>query len=191
MQREIEDFAAAERVRPRKPIDDHGRLVARRPDLREGDLIGHDHAMRRDHAFGLAGRPAREEDLRDGVERNALRRRFDRPRRTAFERRDIGHAREAGDRKPEIRLRERCIDVGERRIHRGGEPREPRGVDAGTRVLRWNGCDGNTDVQCGQRHEAACNAVGRNDQERPLRRRAEFEQPRCDRSNAPQRVAVA
>src|SRR5579862_1368725 len=49
----VEVVIAAERVAPREPIDDDGRLVVeKRPELRDLLLIGAQHALRIDDSFG-------------------------------------------------------------------------------------------------------------------------------------------
>ena len=67
-QHEIEIVVGAEGMAPRQPIEDDGPLlVQERPQLCQGLLVGTQHAMRVDDAFGRAGRSRGEQDLGDRV----------------------------------------------------------------------------------------------------------------------------
>jgi hypothetical protein len=77
-QRDVEIVVAAERVVPREPVDENDiLLVQERPELREALLVRAQHAVRVDHALRFAGRPRREQDLRNRVRTDSRVRRSD------------------------------------------------------------------------------------------------------------------
>ena len=115
VQHEVEIVIAAEGVVPRQPVDDHRRLVGDEGEAAaDHRLVGAQHQLGVDDAFGLAGRAGGEQDFGDGVGRDFGMRRFDRRRRLCA--RQVCEQR----RRPIARriCRDRDFDAGR---HRGGD----------------------------------------------------------------------
>ncbi|CAJ6020994.1 Uncharacterised protein [Burkholderia pseudomallei] len=199
VKRDADVVAAAERVVPRQPVDEHGRRARElRHRLAQHLLIAAQHPVRRRHRFGLLRRARREQDLRQRVGAHARVRAVDRVRahvEQPFERNRAKPRRRRAARDDHGRIGGRGRgERGGERVAVGGEQRAR--LQHAERVLelaeigrheRIRGRDRRIGNAREHRREAELQMreiVARQDRERPLGGQPEREQPFAERAGA-------
>ena len=197
---------AAEGVVPRQPVDDHRRLVVDKGKAgADHRLVGAQHQLGVDDAFGLAGRAGGEQDFGDRVGTGLGMRRFDRRRRLR-----VGQCCEEC-RWPLVRriCRDRDFDAGR---HRGGDGAGESGAVGREDEARLKNLDdgfelaeilrqqrirhrdrrvGNADMHGGKADERVLDIVAGKNGDGALRRQAARQQRRGDGTHFRQCVGVS
>ena len=205
VQHEVEIVIAAEGVVPRQPVDDHRRLVGDEGEAAaDHRLVGAQHQLGVDDAFGLAGRAGGEQDFGDGVGSDFGMRRFDRRRRL--------RARQFREQRRRPIARRICgdrdFDAGR---HRGGDGAGEGGAVGGEdeaglknlddgfelaeilrqqRVRHRDRRIGNADMHGGKADERVLDIVAGKNGDRALRRQAARQERRGDGAHFRQCVRI-
>ncbi len=180
-----EIVVAAEGVIPRRPVDQHWRLVGnKRHAAADHRLVGAQHQLRVDHAFRLAGRARGEENFCDGFGADFGVRGFDRGgrRRSA----EVGEQRRLAVRRRisrdgdlDILSHRRGDRAGKRRAVGGEDKTRRENVDDGfefleilreQRVRHRDRRIRNADMHGGKANERMLDVVAGQNRDRPLGR---------------------